>query len=123
MSVAIAPSSLHLHPDDNIAVATRPLPKGTALEIDSLAAEVVTREAIDMGHKVAVRAIAKGEPIRKFGQTIGFATCPIQPGQWVHTQNVEAGQLSLDYAFSSEVPPDPAPIRGRTFQGFRRADG
>jgi altronate hydrolase len=36
---------------------------------------------------------------------------------------MEPGALTLDYAISSEVPPDPKPILGRTFQGFRRPDG
>lgn len=86
-------------------------------------APVTTREPIDLGHKVAVRPIDSGSPIRKFGQTIGFATRPIQTGEWVHTHNVEAGRLSLDYAFASEVPPDPQPLTGRTFMGYRRPDG
>jgi len=123
MSIVAAPSVLHLHPDDNIAVATRMLPRESTLDVEWAAMPVVTREVIDLGHKVAVRPINKGEPIRKFGQTIGFATCPIAPGHWVHTHNVEAGQLSLDYAFASEIPPDPEPITGRTFLGYRRKDG
>lgn len=122
MSVAASPSSLHLHPDDNIAIATRPLPKGTELDAGS-GGEVLTREEIDLGHKVAVRPISRGEPVRKFGQIIGFATCDIKPGQWVHTHNIEPGALSLDYAFASDVPPDPEPILGRTFMGYRRPDG
>jgi altronate hydrolase len=123
MSIATAPAVLHLHPDDNIAIATRPLPREMALDIGAGGPAVITREAIDLGHKVAVRPIARGEPIRKFGQKIGFATTEIVPGSWVHVHNVEAGQLSLDYAYASEIPPDPKPITGRTFQGYRRADG
>src|SRR5207244_13239833 len=64
-------------------------------------------DLIDMGHKMATRAIRRGSPVKKFGQTIGFATCDIAPGCWVHTHNVEIGPLSLDYAYASDVPPDP----------------
>lgn len=110
-----------LNPDDNIAVAARNVPVNSSIGSNGQA--VVTREAIDLGHKVATRAIRRGEPVRKFGQTIGFATTDIAPGAWVHTHNVEAGPLSLDYAYCSEIPPDPKPITGRTFQGYRRHDG
>ncbi len=113
---------VRLHPDDNIAVAAKNVPAGAEIPLDGTGS-VKTAERIDMGHKVTLRAIDKGEPIRKFGQTIGYASQTIPPGTWVHTHNVTAGELSLDYAFCSEVPPDPAPITGRTFQGYRRHDG
>ena len=59
-SVATGSLALHLHPDDNISIATRRLPKSTGLDIDWNGAEVLTREEIDMGHKVAVRPIVRG---------------------------------------------------------------
>ena len=123
MALATAPSTLHLHPDDNIAVATRPIPKDAPLDLTIQGHDLFAREAIDLGHKVAVKPIARGEPILKFGQMIGFATCAIHPGQWVHTHNVEAGELSLDYAYCSAIPPDPEPITDRTFMGYRRPNG
>ncbi|MES2792458.1 MAG: altronate dehydratase family protein [Planctomycetota bacterium] len=123
MSLATAPASLKLHPDDNIAIAARNLPKDTVLEFEGVGSGTLTREQIDLGHKVAIVPIAKGQPIRKFGQIIGFAKNDIAPGQWVHVQNCEAGALSLDYAYCSEVPADPKPILGQTFMGYRRADG
>lgn len=123
MSTVSVPVVLHLHADDNVVVATRQLSQNFALPESNGCAGISTRETIDQGHKIAVRRIETGSPIRKFGQTIGFATREIQPGEWVHTHNVEAGHLSLDYAFASEVPPDPTPLTGRTFMGYRRPDG
>ena len=113
---------VRLHPDDTIAVAARQVSEGTTFLLEGTG-PVTTREEIDMGHKVALRPIATGEPIKKFGQTIGFAATSIQPGDWVHVHNVTAGDLKLDYAFCSEIPPTPTPITGRTFQGYRRPDG
>lgn len=113
---------VRLHADDNIAVASRSVSMGTPFQFDGTG-DLFAREAIDMGHKISLRTIEPGQPIKKFGQTIGFASQPIPQGTWVHVHNVSAGQLSLDYAFCSEVPPDPTPIEGRTFQGFRRANG
>ncbi len=124
MSTAVATSAvLRLHPDDNVGVATRGIPAGDAVEVTGGGAAVVAREQIEMGHKIALARIACGTPIRKYGQTIGFATADIERGEWVHTHNVEPGALCLDYAISSDVPPDPPPIRGRTFLGYRRPDG
>ncbi|MDX1970454.1 MAG: altronate dehydratase family protein [Planctomycetaceae bacterium] len=113
---------VQLHADDNIAVAARPLTINSTCSL-AFGGEVTTIEAIDMGHKVAIRPIESGGKIRKFGQTIGYARTAIPVGSWVHTHNVDAGELSLDYAFCSEIPDPPTPITGRTFQGYRRADG
>jgi altronate dehydratase small subunit len=46
-----------------------------------------TAEAIRAGHKVALRLIAAGEPVLKYGCPIGEATLTIQPGAWVHLHN------------------------------------
>jgi altronate hydrolase len=121
MATATLSSVICLHPDDNIAVARRGIAAGD--EIDAAGRTVTARDAIDLGHKIATRAIPRGTPVKKFGQTIGFASSDIPPGAWVHTHNVDAGQLSLDYAHASEIPPDPEPITGRTFLGYRRHDG
>lgn len=110
-----------LNPEDNIAVAARNVPVGTVIGSNGQA--VTAGEAIDLGHKIATRLIPRGSPVKKFGQTIGFATTDIAPGSWVHTHNVEAGPLSLDYAYASEIPPEPQPITGHAFPGYRRHDG
>lgn len=113
--------ALLLNPRDTVAIAKRPIPAGTPLELGGHS--VTTSEAIDLGHKVALAPVDAGQPVRRYGQVIGYATERILPGQWVHRHNIEPGELSLDYAISSEVPPDPTPVTGRTFQGYRRADG
>ena len=124
MSATIAtPAVLRLHPDDNVGVATRTISIGAPVDMTGGGAGVVAAERVEMGHKIALAPIVRGTPIRKYGQTIGYATAEIEPGAWVHTHNVEPGALSLDYAIASEVPPDPVPLRGRTFLGYRRPDG
>src|ERR1700756_1610086 len=123
MSAVVSRSSpvVFLHPEDNIAVAARNVPAGTSVGVNGHF--VTAHDAVDLGHKLATRLIPRGSPVKKFGQTIGFASCDIVPGSWVHTHNVEVGPLSLDYAYASEIPPDPRPITGRTFMGYRRHDG
>jgi altronate hydrolase len=123
MATALAESPiLRLHRDDNIAIAKRTIRPGTVID-ETGAAPLTVGERVEIGHKVALVPIARGAPVRKYGQIIGYATADIQPGEWVHTQNVEAGTLSLDYALASDVPPEPAPVTGRTFLGYRRPDG
>src|SRR5947208_1409232 len=109
----LASPFVRLHSEDNIAVAARHVTLGTSFQFPGTG-ELFSREVIDMGHKIAIRSIESGQPIKKFGQTIGFASQPIPQGTWVHVHNVTAGELSLDYAFCSEIPPEPTPIHGRT---------
>jgi len=109
-----------LRDDDNVAVAARPIPKGFALQVGGR--EVVTREPIALGHKVALADIAEGEPVRKYGQVIGFASKAVPAGSWVHVHNVKADLFTRDYAFASERPAVPT-VEPRTFRGYLRPDG
>ena len=110
-----------LRGDDNVAVAARPIPRGFRLRAGGR--EVEAREPIGLGHKVALADIAEGEPVRKYGQIIGFASAPIPAGAWVHVHNVRADLFARDYAFASERPEAPAPGALRTFRGYLRPDG
>ena len=109
---------IRLHPDDSVLIARASLPPGLVV-----ADGVTTLERIPAGHKVAIKPIAIGEPIRRYGQIIGFATAPILTGQHVHTQNCGMGDFAKDYAFGVDAKPvsrfDPL----ATFDGIRRPDG
>jgi altronate hydrolase len=110
-----------LRPEDNVVVAARQLPKGARVGVNGHAVEL--RDGIGLGHKIALDRIAKGQPIRKYGQVIGFATEEIEPGSWVHVHNVSADRFERDYAFCSECPPDPQMTEQHFFYGYERADG
>ena len=84
---------------------------------------VVTAERIPAGHKVAVRPLAVGEAIQRYGQIIGFATQPIAPGQHVHVQNCGMGEFARDYAYSEAMRPTQMVNDPATFMGIRRPDG
>src|ERR1700742_997514 len=109
---------IRLHPDDGVLIARSSLPAG--LEV---ANGVTTLERIPAGHKVAIRPIAVGEPIKRYGQIIGFATAPISPGQHVHTQNCGMGDFDKDYAYGVDVKPQPNYDLPAFFDGIRRPDG
>lgn len=110
-----------LHPDDNVCVAARYLGAETEVSVDHHT--VVVADAVKLGHKIALAPISEGERVVRYGQTIGIATEDIHPGDWVHVHNLANDDLDRDYAPASQTPLPPAPISGRTFQGYRRADG
>jgi altronate hydrolase len=121
MTTASSSPFLRLHPEDNVVIARSTAQPG-AVWLDGNGAAVTARERIDLGHKMAIRPVAAGEPVRKYGQLIGFATETIEPGEWIHGHNLGVGDLSQDYQYATDVPPPAAPREG-TFQGYRRGDG
>ncbi len=112
------PPVIRLHPDDGVVIARATLLPGTPV-----APGLVAAERIPAGHKVATRAYAPGEAIRRYGQVIGFATRYIEPGQHVHVQNCGMGDFAKDYAYGEDAKPTAMLDPPATFKGFRRADG
>lgn len=113
---------IHLHPKDNIAVARANLSSGQVIEVDGQS--ITLMDNVPMGHKVALKPIASGGRLVRYGQDIGASRAAIEPGQWVHTHNVAFEELSFDYEYpAAEVPFPPAPAKMPTFLGFQRADG
>ena len=111
MAVAVDdPKAVVLRSDDTVAVAARPIPRGFVLQLAGRTIEV--REPIGLGHKVALADIAAGEPVRKYGQIIGFASKAIPAGSLVHVHNLKADLFERDYAFASEQPADAASRTG-----------
>lgn len=109
-----------LHGDDDVAIARGAIVAGTVLhEINGL----LVIDDIPAAHKVALRSLKAGDPVRRYGQIIGFATQAIEPGTHVHTQNVSMGDFARDYAYGTNVKAVLPAQTERTFQGFRRADG
>jgi len=110
--------TIRLHAGDAVVIA-----RSTVLPGTEVAPGVLAVERIPAGHKVAVRALAPGEEIRRYGQIIGFATAPILPGGHVHTQNCGMGDFAKDYAYAQDARPTAMANEQRTFLGIRRADG
>jgi altronate hydrolase len=110
---------LRLHPDDDVLIALADLDAGVDVE------EIILQAAIPNGHKLAVRPVAKGAPVRKFGQVIGFATMNIAPGDHVHAHNLETDVQHMEYEFGTDCKKiDMVPEADRrTFEGFQRENG
>lgn len=76
------------------------------------------------GHKYALRDLKAGENVVKYGMPIGHAVCDIAKGAHVHVHNVATnlGEL-LEYTYEPDFKPVVKVDDGRTFLGYRRADG
>ncbi len=112
------PPVIRLHPAPGGGSARAPRLPGAAG-----APGVVASQRIPAGHKVATRPHAPGEPIRRYGQIIGFATVPIAPGQHVHVQNCGMGEFARDYAWGVDARPTDYVDTPASFEGIRRPDG
>lgn len=113
--------AIRLHPEDNVAIARVPIPAGVELEFEGFS--VKTLDAIPAGHKVALRSIAAGEMVERYGQAIGRAREPIPAGRHIHTHNLAYEELDLHYEMPADEVPLPVRRAEPTFLGYRRADG
>lgn len=74
--------------DDNVAVLLEDADAGEKIEVIGSFDETITLiEAIEFGHKVALKKIQANEPVIKYGIQIGHATRNIQIGENVHLHN------------------------------------
>jgi altronate hydrolase len=115
--------ALRLRENDNVAVIKRPFKADT--ELVNGAVRLTVAKPVPPGHKIALATIADGEPVRKYGQIIGFAKGLIAPGEHVHTHNLEMKDFGRDYQFCVDARPVnyyPAE-QMRSFQGYLRPGG
>jgi hypothetical protein len=89
---------------DNVATALEPLEAGRTLDLGSV--RVTVAEPVAPGHKIALRPIASGTPVIKYGSAIGLATEEIAAGAHVHTHNLSSSRGRGDLA-----GPEPGPGR------------
>ena len=122
------PDAVRIHPGDQVAIALRPLSAGETILVDAISVDVI--EPIDLGHKIALTAIAAGEDVRRYGWTIGRASRDIMAGHHVHSQNLVTTLSGEEpYCYAPSAPEAPAPSTRiaararRTFEGYVRADG
>lgn len=90
---------IRINDNDNVAVALKPIAKGTSLDVCGNA--VTTVEDIPQGHKFAIKPVAKGEEVVKYGFRIGYAQEDVETGAWIHTHNLKTalGEL-LEYTYN-----------------------
>ncbi len=120
---------IKINPADNVAVAINPLSKGTVVTVDSVG-DITLVSDIPAGHKFALRDLAEGENVIKYGFPIGHTRHAVAKGAFLDHNDIKtnlAGQL--DYSDISIKDANPAApgsgLKGAeaTFEGFERADG
>jgi len=88
-----------MDPRDNVATALGALAPGDEVEVLSHTREVVqhvrVNDALPLGHKIALAAIAKDGDVVKYGAKIGRATTDIKAGDYVHIHNVTSDRMPL----------------------------
>lgn len=117
---------LKINPADNVVVAIQAIAKGTALAIDGQ--EIIAQDDIPAGHKIAIKDLAEGENIIKYGYPIGHAREPKKAGSWMNENNIKtnlAGLLDYTYQPEKAEPFRPANryVAPATFKGYRRKNG
>ena len=112
---------IRLDPRDNVVVARMDVAAGTVAPGEGVAA----REAVPAGHKIATRALRKGEPILKYNTVIGFAAADVQAGTRMHSHNIAFGEVLKDYRFCADYRPAERfePGQRARFDGIVRSDG
>ena len=113
------PAVIRIHPADDVVIARRQLVGGTWLDAEG----ITVIGLVPPGHKIAVRAIAQGEPVRRYNQIIGTATQAIAAGQHVHSHNLAFSHFARDYAAGTGATLTQYVATPATFMGIRRADG
>ena len=104
-------------PRDDVAVALRDLAAGEM-------AGIRIAEPVPKGHKVALRSIAAGAEVSKYGFPIGRALTDIAVGTHVHSHNLATAlDARGDYVRNLSRRTQPAvPAVAEGFLGYRRAD-
>jgi altronate hydrolase len=122
---AAAGNLVTLHPSDDVAIAMDGLRAGQVLQVAS--GQIKAIGTVPPGHKVALRMIASGQPVRKYGQVIGFASQPISAGEHVHTHNLVFREFTRAPAHQGSSDPSDVAVSAHaqtpTFSGYRRSDG
>ena len=114
---------LRLREGDDVGVLKKTVKAGTQLEDGSL--KITASETISGGHKISLQKVADGDPVRKYGQIVGFAEGSIEQGDHVHTHNLVCKDYDRKHAFTADYRATefyPEADQG-TFMGFARPGG
>ena len=114
---------LKINATDNVCVAlAEELHKGEVIEVDGV--QITLQNDVARGHKIALRPIAEGENVIKYGYPIGHATAPIAEGEWIHSHNLKTNlHDNLEYTYDRKDYPVDYPKSSRTVRGYRRRSG
>src|SRR5262245_34571900 len=98
--------ALRLRDADDVAVLKRTIKAGTQLLNGTHSFRAA--QTIPAGHKIALTHVPLGNPVRKYGQVIGFATELIMPGDHVHLHNLGMRDFQREYQIGAACLPVPS---------------
>lgn len=111
------PDFIHIHPNDNVAVALHAIPAGTEFS------GITAKSDIPQGHKMALSDLQENTQVMKYGFSIGHTTTHIHAGEWVHTHNMVTNlEGEMEYSYHPNIT-FPEPQTPGIFRGYRRKDG
>ena len=91
--------AIQMKKNDNVATALETLEvkekASGVLPSQEVIEQVEMKQAVPFGHKLAIKAIAKGDAVIKYGETIGQAAQNIERGEYVHIHNVTSNRMQL----------------------------
>ena len=113
---------IKINPADNVAVAINDVEAGCGFDIDGVS--IKTLDRIPAGHKVALRNIAEGEDVVKYGFPIGHLLKDVPQGGLIDHSVLKTNlEGLLDYSYQPDLT-ETAPAQKKAFfKGYRRADG
>lgn len=90
-SIEAGADALVVDAADHVATALKDLRAGATIKyrLGTGTKELVLKQDIPFGHKVALEPIAAGTSVKKYGEVIGRSTADIQAGEHVHVHNIE----------------------------------
>lgn len=113
---------IQIHPNDNVAVALTDLPAGEVLHLSGR--DVTLREAIPVGHKIALADLNEQDQVIKYGYPIGHVLRRVHSGEWINEQVLKTSLEGIQsYVYQPVKTELTIPADGRTFQGYRRKNG
>jgi len=92
-----ATRAIVIHPADDVAVVVGDVPEGGVVEAQSSAGlrTITATQPIPTGHKIALRDVPSGSPLRKYGEKIGLALQDIRTGDHVHLHNLASDRVRV----------------------------
>lgn len=113
---------MRVHARDNVAIIVNPEGVIAGSEFPG---GLAAREAVPQSHKIALTAMGPGKPVYRYGEIIGHVNRPLEPGQWVREEMLDAPAApELDsLPLATRTPAPLPPLEGFTFDGYRNLDG
>ncbi len=116
-------SFLQIHPEDNVLVALRDLPKDFVVDFNGL--QFALRQAVAAKHKFTITSLVQDAEVFMYGVLVGKMNNAVEPGEAITTENLR--HASEDFQMGSRklawTKPDVSSFASRTFQGFHRSNG